>query len=119
MFGQDVARKGGIYGVTRRLQRRFGDVRVFDTPLDEQWILGLAIGAGHVGLLPVCEVQYLAFLHNAADQLRGEAATLQFFSQGQFKNPIVLRLPSYGYQKGFGGHFHNDDSMPRSAISPA
>ncbi len=111
VFGEDVARKGGIYGVTRRLERRFGEARIFDTPLDEQWILGLAMGAGHVGLLPVPEIQYLAFLHNAEDQLRGEAATLQFFSQAQFQNPMVLRLPSYGYQKGFGGHFHNDNSL--------
>jgi 2-oxoisovalerate dehydrogenase E1 component len=111
VFGQDVAKKGGIYGVTRRLQRRAGAARVFDTLLDEQWILGLAIGAAHLGFVTVPEVQYLAFLHNAGDQVRGEAATLQFFSQAQFDNPFVLRLPSFGYQKGFGGHFHNDDSV--------
>jgi 2-oxoisovalerate dehydrogenase E1 component len=111
VFGEDVARKGGVYGVTRGLQKRFGANRVFDTLLDEQTVLGLALGSGVSGLLPVPEVQYLAYLHNALDQIRGEAATLQFFSRGAFRNPMVLRLPSYAYQKGFGGHFHNDNSV--------
>ncbi|HKE97327.1 MAG TPA: thiamine pyrophosphate-dependent enzyme [Actinomycetes bacterium] len=111
VFGEDVGRKGGVYGVTRGLARRFGAARVFDTPLDEQSVLGLALGAGLSGLLPVAEIQYLAYLHNAEDQLRGEAATLQFFSQGAYANPMVVRVAGYGYQKGFGGHFHNDNSV--------
>jgi 2-oxoisovalerate dehydrogenase E1 component len=111
VFGEDVGRKGGVYGVTRGLQRRFGVTRVFDTLLDEQSILGVALGCGVSGLLPVPEIQYLAYLHNAEDQLRGEAATLPFFSNGQYRNPMVLRLAGYGYQKGFGGHFHNDDAV--------
>ncbi|WP_179332390.1 thiamine pyrophosphate-dependent enzyme [Streptomyces sp. Tue6028] len=111
VFGEDVGRKGGVYGLTRGLQRRFGTARVFDTLLDEQSILGLALGAGLSGLLPVPEIQYLAYLHNAADQLRGEAATLQFFSQGQYRNPLVVRIAGYGYQRGFGGHFHNDNAL--------
>ncbi|MGV0798002.1 transketolase C-terminal domain-containing protein, partial [Mycolicibacterium elephantis] len=85
--------------------------RVFDTLLDEQSILGLALGAGVSGLLPIPEIQYLAYLHNAADQIRGEGATLQFFSNRQYRNPMVVRVPGYGYQKGFGGHFHNDNSV--------
>ncbi len=111
VFGEDVGRKGGVYGVTKGLQRRFGAARVFDTLLDEQSILGVALGGGLSGLLPVPEVQYLAYLHNAEDQIRGEAATQQFFSAGQFRNPMVLRVAGYGYQKGFGGHFHNDNAV--------
>ncbi|HEY2691072.1 MAG TPA: thiamine pyrophosphate-dependent enzyme [Streptosporangiaceae bacterium] len=111
VFGEDVGRKGGVYGVTKGLQRRFGASRVFDTLLDEQSILGVALGGGLAGLLPVPEIQYLAYLHNAEDQLRGEAATEQFFSAGQFRNPLVLRVAGYGYQKGFGGHFHNDNAV--------
>ncbi|MCV7193964.1 thiamine pyrophosphate-dependent enzyme [Mycolicibacterium brumae] len=111
LFGEDVARKGGVYGVTRGLQKRFGRSRVFDTILDEQTILGLALGAGLNGMLPIPEIQYLAYLHNAADQLRGEGATLDFFSNGQYRNPAVVRVAGYGYQKGFGGHFHNDNSV--------
>ncbi len=111
LFGEDVGRKGGVYGVTRGLQQRIGVERVFDTLLDEQSILGLALGAGLDGLLPIPEIQYLAYLHNAEDQLRGEAATQAFFSNRQFLNPMVVRIASYGYQKGFGGHFHNDNSI--------
>ncbi|RZI93714.1 MAG: MFS transporter, partial [Microbacterium sp.] len=111
IFGEDVGRKGGVYGVTRGLQKRLGASRVFDTILDEQTILGLALGAGLTGLLPLPEIQYLAYLHNAEDQLRGEAATQAFFSEGRFTNPMVVRIAGYGYQKGFGGHFHNDNSV--------
>jgi 2-oxoisovalerate dehydrogenase E1 component len=111
VFGEDVGRKGGVYGVTRGLQRRFGAPRVFDTLLDEQTILGVALGCGVSGLIPVPEIQYLAYLHNAEDQLRGEASTLQFFSTGQYRNPMVVRIAAYGYQKGFGGHFHNDNAI--------
>ncbi len=111
IFGEDVAKKGGVYGVTRGLLKRAGGVRVYDTLLDEQTILGLAIGAAQVGCIPVPEIQYLAYLHTAEDQLRGEAASLQFFSQAQFRNPMVVRIAGYAYQAGFGGHFHNDNSI--------
>ena len=111
LFGEDVGRKGGVYNVTNGLQKRFGLGRVFDTLLDETSILGIAQGAAQAGLLPVPEIQYLAYLHNALDQIRGEAASLQFFSSGQFRNPMVVRVPGLAYQKGFGGHFHNDNSV--------
>ena len=111
MMGEDVGRKGGVYGVTQKLQARFGQDRVIDTLLDEQSILGLAIGLAHNGFLPIPEIQFLAYLHNAEDQLRGEAATLPFFSNGQYTNPMVVRIAGLGYQKGFGGHFHNDNSV--------
>ncbi|WP_298914926.1 thiamine pyrophosphate-dependent enzyme [uncultured Roseobacter sp.] len=111
IMGEDVGRKGGVYGVTQKLQARFGRDRVIDTLLDEQSILGLAIGMAHNGFVPMPEIQFLAYLHNAEDQLRGEAATLPFFSMGQWTNPMVLRIAGLGYQKGFGGHFHNDNSL--------
>jgi 2-oxoisovalerate dehydrogenase E1 component len=111
LMGEDVGDKGGVYGVTQKLNTRFGPDRVIDTLLDEQSILGLAIGLGHNGFIPIPEIQFLAYLHNAEDQLRGEAATLPFFSNGQFTNPMVLRIAGLGYQKGFGGHFHNDNSL--------
>jgi 2-oxoisovalerate dehydrogenase E1 component len=111
VFGEDVGVKGGVYGVTRGLQRKAGAARVFDTLLDEQSILGLALGAGVSGLLPIPEIQYLAYLHNAEDQLRGEAASLAFFSQGAYRNPLVVRIAGLAYQKGFGGHFHNDNAV--------
>ena len=111
IFGEDVGVKGGVYGVTGGLARTFGAARVFDTVLDEQSILGLGLGAGLAGLLPIVEIQYLAYLHNAIDQLRGEAATLSFFSTGQYRNPLVVRIAGLAYQKGFGGHFHNDNAL--------
>jgi 2-oxoisovalerate dehydrogenase E1 component len=111
LFGEDVAVKGGVYGVTRGLHTRFGAARVFDTLLDETSILGLALGTAVSGFVPIPEVQYLAYLHNAEDQLRGEGATIQFFSQGRYRNGLVVRVAGYGYQKGFGGHFHNDDAV--------
>lgn len=111
MFGEDIAKKGGVYRVTADLQQRFGASRVFDTLLDEQTILGTAIGMAHNGFLPIPEIQFLAYLHNAEDQIRGEAATLSFFSSGKFTNPMVVRIAGLAYQKGFGGHFHNDNSI--------
>ncbi len=111
VFGEDVAQKGGVYNVTESLYKKFGPRRVFNSPLDEQTILGTAIGFAHNGFLPIPEIQFLAYIHNAEDQLRGEAATLAFFSQGQFTNGMIVRIAGLPYQKGFGGHFHNDNSL--------
>lgn len=111
LCGEDVGRKGGVYSVTSGLVETFGPHRVINTLLDEQSILGLAIGLGHLGYLPIPEIQFLAYVHNAEDQIRGEAATLSFFSNGQFSNPMVVRIAGLAYQKGFGGHFHNDNSL--------
>lgn len=111
VFGEDVAKKGGVYTVTKGLNKIFKGSRVFNTLLDETTILGLAQGYANMGMLPIPEIQYLAYFHNACDQIRGEAASLQFFSNGQYRNPMVLRIASLGYQRGFGGHFHNDNSI--------
>jgi 2-oxoisovalerate dehydrogenase E1 component len=122
LFGEDVARKGGVYNATKGLHGTFGGGRIFNTILDETTILGLAQGMAQAGCLPFPEIQYLAYLHNAIDQIRGEAASLQFFSTGQcypdttaqftsYANPMVMRMAGLAYQKGFGGHFHNDNSI--------
>jgi 2-oxoisovalerate dehydrogenase E1 component len=111
IFGEDVAQKGGVYNVTDGLFKKFGPRRVFNSLLDETSILGNAIGFAQNGLLPIPEIQFLAYVHNAEDQIRGEASTLAFFSQGQFTNPMVIRVAGLAYQKGFGGHFHNDNSI--------
>ena len=111
LFGEDVAQKGGVYTVTKGLQKSFKGARVFNTLLDETIILGLAQGFANMGMLPLPEIQYLAYFHNACDQIRGEACSLQFFSNDQYRNPMVMRIASLGYQKGFGGHFHNDNSI--------
>jgi 2-oxoisovalerate dehydrogenase E1 component len=111
IFGEDVARKGGVYHVTAGLMQKFGQRRVFDSLLDETTILGQAIGMAHNGILPMPEIQFLAYYHNAEDQIRGEAASLSFFSNQQFTNPMLVRIASFAYQQGFGGHFHNDNSL--------
>jgi 2-oxoisovalerate dehydrogenase E1 component len=111
VFGEDVAQKGGVYTLTRGLYKAFKGARVFNTLLDETTILGLAQGYANMGMLPIPEIQYLAYFHNACDQIRGEAASLQFFSNDQYRNPLLVRIASLGYQKGFGGHFHNDNSI--------
>jgi len=111
LFGEDVAQKGGVYTVTKGLHKAFKNTRVFNTLLDETVILGLAQGYANMGMLPIPEIQYLAYFHNAGDQIRGEAASLQFFSNDQYRNPLVMRVASLGYQRGFGGHFHNDNSI--------
>lgn len=111
IFGEDVARKGGVYNVTTGLLDLFGPKRVFNSHLDETSILGNAIGMAHNGFIPIPEIQFLAYVHNAEDQIRGEAATLSFFSSGKYQNPMVIRIAGLAYQKGFGGHFHNDNSF--------
>jgi len=111
LFGEDVAQKGGVYTVTKGLQKAFGPRRVFNPLLDETMILGMAQGFANMGMLPLPEIQYLAYLHNAADQVRGEACSLQFFSNDQYRNPMLIRIAGLGYQRGFGGHFHNDNSI--------
>jgi 2-oxoisovalerate dehydrogenase E1 component len=111
IFGEDVAKKGGVYNVTTGLLDLFGPRRVFNSHLDETSILGNAIGMAHNGFIPIPEIQFLAYVHNAEDQIRGEAATLSFFSSGKYQNPMVIRIAGLAYQKGFGGHFHNDNSF--------
>ncbi|MFY1651372.1 transketolase C-terminal domain-containing protein [Solwaraspora sp. WMMB762] len=111
VFGADVAAKGGVHGVTAGLQDRFGVHRVFDTTGDGTTVLGIGLGAGLAGQLPVPEIQYLSHLHSAEDQLRGEAAALQFLSRGGYRNPMVLRVPGLAYQESLGGHLYNDNSL--------
>ncbi len=105
VFGQDVG-AGGADGVTAGLQDLFGAARVFDTPPDEITILGLALGAGVAGLLPVPEIRSLSALHHLEDQLRREAAPLQYLSQGAYRNPLVIRVTGHGYRDD------HDDGLP-------
>ena len=79
VFGEDVAKKGGVYNVTADLYKQFSIRRVFNSPLDETSILGFAAGLAHNGFLPIPEIQFLAYFHNAEDQLRGEACNIILF----------------------------------------
>ena len=111
VFGEDVARKGGVYNVTHDLQKRFGAGRVFDTLLDETSILGIAQGAAHAGLLPIPRsstwpTSTTRWTRSGARRPRSSssaaASSATRWSSG---------VPGLAYQKGFGGHFHNDNSV--------
>src|SRR5213076_1164203 len=99
VMGEDVGRKGGVFGATDGLYARFGESRVLDTPLAESGIVGIAIGAALNGLIPVAEIQFADFIHPAFDQIVSEAARLRYRSNGDFDCPIVIRAP-------FGGGVH-------------
>ena len=99
VMGEDVGRKGGVFGVTEGLYEAFGEARVIDTPLAESCIVGVAIGMSVNGLRPVAEIQFADFIHPAFDQILSEAARLRFRSKNDFGCPIVIRAP-------FGGGVH-------------
>jgi len=99
VMGEDVGRKGGVFGATDGLYARFGGARVLDTPLAESAIVGVAIGAALNGMLPIAEIQFADFIHTAFDQIVSEAARTRYRSNGDWGVPIVIRAP-------FGGGVH-------------
>src|SRR6202521_3627775 len=99
VMGEDVGRKGGVFGATDGLYARFGEARVLDTPLAESAIVGVAIGAALNGLIPIAEIQFADFIHPAFDQIVSEAARTRYRSNGDWAVPIVIRTP-------FGGGVH-------------
>jgi len=107
VFGEDVGRLGGVFRVTEGLQRDFGEERVFDTPLAESGIVGLAIGLALAGWRPVPEIQFDGFSFPALDQIMTNLAKLRGRSRGAYALPVTLRLPSYG---GIGGTEHHSES---------
>src|SRR5260370_15634553 len=99
VMGEDVGRKGGVFGATDGLYARFGEARVLVTPLAESAIVGVAIGAALNGLIPIAEIQFADFIHAAFDQIVSEAARTRYRSNGDWSVPIVIRTP-------FGGGVH-------------
>lgn len=99
VLGEDVGRKGGVFGATDGLYARFGESRVLDTPLAEGGIVGVAVGAALNGLIPIAEIQFADFIHPAFDQIVSEAARTRYRSNGDWSVPIVIRAP-------FGGGVH-------------
>lgn len=96
VLGEDVGRKGGVFGATMGLLDRFGEDRVIDTPLAESSIAGVAIGMAANGLLPIAEFQFADFIHPAFNQIVSEAARMRYRSNNAFGCPLVLRAPFGG-----------------------
>jgi pyruvate dehydrogenase E1 component beta subunit len=107
VFGEDVGTLGGVFRVTDGLAARFGEDRVFDTPLAESAIIGTAIGMAMNGLVPVVEMQFDAFAYPAFEQVTSHLAKLRNRTRGQIALPIVVRIPFGG---GIGGVEHHSDS---------
>ena len=105
VLGEDVGRKGGVFGATRGLQQAFGELRVLDAPVAEVGIAGVAIGAAFAGLRPVAEFQFADYILPAFDQIANEAATISYRSNGRWACPVVFRAPcGAGVQ---GGLYHS------------
>jgi len=105
VLGQDVGPNGGVFGATRGLYEKFGDVRVLDTPLSESGIIGFAVGMALYGLSPVAEIQFSDFIWPAMDQIHSEVAKFRYRSGGQFTCPMVIRAPYGGGIRG--AHYHS------------
>lgn len=105
VFGEDVGYFGGVFRCTDGLQKKFGRTRVFDTPINELGIIGVAIGMAAYGVRPVPEIQFADYILPAYDQLVSEAARLRYRSAGQFSCPITVRTPCGGGI--FGGQTHS------------
>lgn len=105
VFGEDVGYFGGVFRATQGLQNRFGQQRVFDTPLAEGGIIAIAIGMGINGLRPVPEIQFSDYMYPAFDQISNELAKLRYRSGGEWTAPMTIRAPSGGGIRG--GLYHS------------
>ncbi len=107
IFGEDVGANGGVFRATDGLQKRFGQDRVFDTPLAEAMIAGMAIGMAAEGLKPVAEIQFLGFIYSAYDHIISHAARLRNRTRGRLSCPMVIRTP---YGCGIHAPEHHSES---------
>jgi pyruvate dehydrogenase E1 component beta subunit len=106
LFGEDVGHVGGVFRATEGLQQEFGEERVFDTPLAESAIGGLAVGLGIQGFRPIAEIQFVGFIYEALDLICVQAARMRYRSGGRYHAPIVFRTPFGGGVKA--AELHTD-----------
>lgn len=102
VFGEDVGVNGGVFRATEGLQKEFGEDRVFDTPLAESGIGGLAVGLGLQGFRPVPEIQFFGFVYEVMDSINGQMARMRYRSGGRYNSPVTIRSP-------FGGGVHTPE----------
>ncbi|MBP2239963.1 pyruvate dehydrogenase E1 component beta subunit [Cytobacillus eiseniae] len=102
VFGEDVGVNGGVFRATEGLQNEFGEDRVFDTPLAESGIGGLAVGLGLQGYRPVPEIQFFGFVYEVMDSISGQLARMRYRSGGRYNSPVTIRSP-------FGGGVHTPE----------
>ncbi|MCS0823046.1 alpha-ketoacid dehydrogenase subunit beta [Cytobacillus firmus] len=102
VFGEDVGVNGGVFRATEGLQKEFGEERVFDTPLAESGIGGLAVGLGLQGYRPVPEIQFFGFVYEVMDSISGQLARMRYRSGGRYNSPVTIRSP-------FGGGVHTPE----------
>lgn len=115
-FGEDVGYFGGVFRVTEGLQTKYGEARVFDTPLCEQGIVGFAIGMAQKGLKPICEIQFADYIFPAYDQIVNEMAKMRYRTGNQYTCPVVVRAP---YGGGIhGGHYHSQSPEAQFLHTP-
>ena len=105
VFGEDVGYFGGVFRCTEGLQAKHGTSRVFDTPISEGGIVGIAVGMAAYGLRPVAEIQFADYFYPASDQIVSEAARLRYRSVNDFSAPLTLRMPCGGGI--YGGQTHS------------
>lgn len=108
VFGEDVGTEGGVFRVTEELQQKFGESRVFDSPLAESAIVGSAVGMAMAGLRPIVELQFCGFVYPAFNQIISHAARIHNRTRGKFKTPMVIRFP---YGGGINALEHHSESM--------
>jgi len=111
VFGQDVGYFGGVFRCTEGLQAKYGTSRVFDTPISEGGIVGVAVGMGAYGLRPVCEIQFADYFYPASDQIVSEAARLRYRSAAEFIAPMTIRMPCGGGIYGGQTHSQSPEAM--------
>jgi 2-oxoisovalerate dehydrogenase E1 component beta subunit len=111
VFGEDVGYFGGVFRCTEGLQAKYGATRVFDTPIAEGGIIGVAVGMGAYGLRPVPEIQFADYVYPGLDQLISEAARLRYRSGGEFTAPITVRMPSGGGIHGGQTHSQSPEAL--------
>lgn len=111
IFGEDVGYFGGVFRCTEGLQAKFGKERVFDTPIAEGGIIGIAVGMGAYGLRPVPEIQFADYVYPGLDQLISEAARLRYRSSAEFTAPLTVRMPCGGGIHGGQTHSQSPESL--------